>query len=81
MGCYAPVPCSIPPKMLEGLERDERQTLQSIQIAVTVASGANVLQILEFMLSQLPPAFGEEVQLKAAPQKPTQNKATLFPSI
>lgn len=71
---------SIPPKMLEGLERDERQTLQSIQIAVTVASGANVLQILEFMLSQLPPAFGQEVQLKAAPQKPTQDKATLFTS-
>jgi Ca2+-binding EF-hand superfamily protein len=72
---------SIPPKMLEGLERDEKQTLQSIQIAVTVASGANLLQILEFMLSQLPPAFGQEVQLKAAPQKPTQHEATLFPSV
>jgi len=70
---------SIPPQMLEGLGGDEKQTMQAIQIAVSVASGANVLPILEFMLSQLPPSFGKEVQLKAAPlKKPTEDRATLF---
>lgn len=67
---------SIPPTMLEGLSVDEKKTMQSIQIAASVASGANVLQVLDFMLSQLPPAFGKGVELKPAPQKPTATSVT-----
>merc|ERR1712222_272888 len=47
---------SISPQTLEDFAGNERKMVQSIQVAMSVTSSESVLQILEFKLSQLPPA-------------------------
>ena len=51
-----------------GMDVDEKKVMRSVQIAASMSSGANILNILEFMLSQLPPHFGKGVELKPATQ-------------
>lgn len=66
---------SIPSHVLEGLEGDEKKTMQGIQAAASLSTDNSVLTVLEFMLSQLPPSFGER-KLKTAPKKSDETEST-----